>query len=269
MRLTLATWNINSVRLRIGLVAKFLAGHAPDVICLQETKCRDSEFPAAAFRELGYEHLAVNGQKGYHGVAIASKLPFAAIERRGFCDKGDARHIGVVVRPKDGGNVSVHNFYVPAGGDEPDPDLNPKFAHKLAFLDEMADWIRADKVAGRDAIMLGDLNIAPLETDVWNHKALLKVVSHTPIEVDRLGRVFAAGPWVDALRRYVPAEEKLYTWWSYRAPDWARSDKGRRLDHIWLSESLSPRLSGMKVLRESRGWNRPSDHVPVMAHLEF
>jgi exodeoxyribonuclease III len=269
MRLTLATWNINSVRLRIDLVAKFLAGHAPDVICLQETKCRDSEFPASAFRELGYEHLAVNGQKGYHGVAIASKLPFAMIDRRPFCDKGDSRHISVILRPAQGRDVSLHNFYVPAGGDEPDPLVNPKFAHKLAFLDEMAEWIRADKIAHADAIMLGDLNIAPLETDVWNHKALLKVVSHTPIEVEKLGKVFAAGPWVDALRRYVPVEEKLYTWWSYRAPDWAKANKGRRLDHIWLSENLSSHLRGMHVLRESRGWERPSDHVPVMAHLEF
>ncbi|HLH11403.1 MAG TPA: exodeoxyribonuclease III [Methylovirgula sp.] len=269
MRLTLASWNINSVRLRIGLLAKFLASHAPDVICLQETKCRDGEFPASALRKLGYDHIAVNGQKGYHGVAVASKLPFATIEKRGFCDKGDARHISVILRPLKDREIALHNFYVPAGGDEPDPDANPKFAHKLAFLDEMADWIRTDKIAGSDAIMLGDLNIAPLETDVWNHKALLKVVSHTPIEVERLGKVFDAGPWVDALRRYVPLSEKLYTWWSYRAPDWAKSNKGRRLDHIWLSESLSSNLSGMKVLRESRGWERPSDHVPVMAHLDF
>ncbi|MGC2051711.1 MAG: exodeoxyribonuclease III [Methylovirgula sp.] len=269
MRLTLATWNINSVRLRIGLVAKFLAAHAPDVLCLQETKCRDGEFPATAFRKLGYEHLAINGQKGYHGVAIASKLPFTAIERRGFCEKGDARHISVILRPAKGRDVALHNFYVPAGGYEPDPIANPKFAHKLAFLDEMAAWIRRDGIAGADAIMLGDLNIAPLETDVWNHKALLKVVSHTPVEVEKLGKVFAAGPWIDALRRYVPAEERLYTWWSYRAPDWAKANKGRRLDHIWLSESLAPRLTGMKVLRESRGWDRPSDHVPVLAHLEF
>lgn len=269
MRLTLATWNINSVRLRIDLVAKFLAGHAPDVICLQETKCRDSEFPGAAFRELGYEHLAINGQKGYHGVAIASKLPFAAVDRRPFCAKGDARHISVILRPAPDRELTLHNFYVPAGGDEPDPVVNPKFAHKLAFLDEMALWMRSEKLAAADAIMVGDLNVAPLETDVWNHRALLKVVSHTPIEVEKLGNVFTAGPWVDALRRYVPVEQRLYTWWSYRAPDWAKADKGRRLDHIWLSEQLSPHLCGMNVLRESRGWERPSDHVPVIARLEF
>jgi len=267
--LTIATWNINSVRLRIDLVAKFLTGHAPDIVCFQETKCRDSEFPLSAFHRLGYAHVAINGQKGYHGVAIASKLPFVAINRRQFCDKGDARHISVTLRAAKGRDLTLHNFYVPAGGDEPDPTANPKFAHKLAFLDEMAAWIRSDKIAGEDAIIVGDLNIAPLETDVWNHKALLKVVSHTPIEVAKLANVFAAGPWVDALRRYVPIEQKLYTWWSYRAPDWSKVDKGRRLDHIWVSERLSPNLSGMKVLRESRGWDRPSDHVPVLAHLAF
>ncbi|MHB8886622.1 MAG: exodeoxyribonuclease III [Methylovirgula sp.] len=269
MRLTVATWNINSVRLRIELVARFLREHAPDVLCLQETKCRDAEFPAGEFRKLGYEHLAISGQKGYHGVAIASKLPFAMTDKRDFCAVGDARHICVQFHPVQHRPINLHNFYVPAGGDEPDPAINPKFAHKLAFLDELATWIRADKIAAKDAILVGDLNIAPLEEDVWSHKALLKVVSHTPIEIEKLGNVFAAGPWVDALRRYVPKEEKLYTWWSYRAADWAKANKGRRLDHIWVSESLGPHLAGMQVLRDSRGWERPSDHVPVMAHFEL
>jgi exodeoxyribonuclease-3 len=269
MRLTFATWNINSVRLRIDLVARLLREYRPDVLCLQETKCRDSEFPLADFHKLGYAHVAINGQKGYHGVAVASKLPFADIDRREFCAKGDSRHIAVTLAPGGGRSLALHNFYVPAGGDEPDPDINPKFAHKLAFLDEMEHWMIAERIAGKDAIMVGDLNIAPLETDVWSHKALLKVVSHTPIEVERLGRVFEAGPWFDALRHYVPREEKLYTWWSYRAQDWSKSDKGRRLDHVWVSESLKPNLGGMQVLRESRGWERPSDHVPVIVHFDF
>lgn len=269
MRLTVATWNINSVRLRINLVARFLKEHAPDVLCLQETKCRDAEFPLADFHKLGYSHVVINGQKGYHGVAIASKLPLTEVDRRSFCDKGDARHVAVSLTPPAQKPVRIHNFYVPAGGDEPDPLINPKFAHKLAFLDELVDWMRADGVAGTDAIMVGDLNIAPLEADVWSHKALLRVVSHTPIEVEKLGLVLRAGPWVDAMRRYVPPDEKLYTWWSYRARDWAESNRGRRLDHVWVSESLAPRLGGMRVLSESRGWERPSDHVPVLVHLDF
>ncbi len=271
MRFSLATWNINSVRLRIDLVTRLLREAAPDVLCLQETKCRDGEFPFAAFHRLGYPHVAVNGQKGYHGVAVASKLPLVQVTPRAFCGNGDARHIGVVLKPggTEGHEVSLHNFYVPAGGDEPDPAKNPKFAHKLAFLDEMAAWMRADGIAQSPAIIVGDLNIAPLETDVWNHKALLTVVSHTPVEVEKLGAVHAAGPWVDVLRHFVPPEERLYTWWSYRAHDWEKSNRGRRLDHIWVSESLKPHLRAARVLRDSRNWARPSDHVPVIAELQL
>ncbi len=271
VQFTLATWNINSVRLRINLVSRFLEEHAPDVLCLQETKCRDSEFPLAAFHKLGYPHVAINGQKGYHGVAVASKLPFDLIDRRSFCDKGDARHIAVTLSPTQGEGrpLTLHNFYVPAGGDEPDPDINPKFAHKLAFLDEMAEWVTSHQIAKTDAVIAGDLNIAPMEADVWNHKALLRVVSHTPVEVEKLGLVAEAGPWVDAMRHYVAHDEKLYTWWSYRAHDWAKSDRGRRLDHVWVSESLKPSLGGVRVVRESRGWERPSDHVPVIVQFNF
>lgn len=271
MRFTIATWNINSVRLRTGLITRFLKNEAPDVLCLQETKCCDSEFPLGVFHKLGYSHVALNGQKGYHGVAVASKIPLQEISRRSFCGNGDARHICVMLAPSSdaGRRIALHNFYVPAGGDEPDPAENPKFAHKLAFLDEMAAWIASDGIAAPPAILAGDLNIAPFATDVWNHKALLTVVSHTPVEIEKLAAVRAAGPWVDALRHFVPIEERIYTWWSYRAQDWRRSDRGRRLDHIWVSESLKAHLSAARVLRESRGWNPPSDHVPVIAELEF
>ena len=268
MKLSLATWNINSVRLRIGLVERLIEAHAPDVVCLQETKCRDADFPLGAFKQAGYAHIAINGQKGYHGVCIASRLPFAQIERRGFCGKADARHIAVTLMP-NGRPVVVHNFYVPAGGDEPDPAINPKFAHKLGFLDEMAAWMREEGIARRDAILVGDLNVAPLEQDVWSHKALLKVVSHTPVEVEKFTAVQGAGPWVDVLRRYIPADRKCYTWWSYRSPDWAKADKGRRLDHIWVSEGLGDNLAGMTILKDGRGWDRPSDHVPVIAYLDL
>jgi exodeoxyribonuclease-3 len=271
LRLTLATWNINSVRLRLPLVLHFLQQYQPDVLCLQETKCPDGVFPTSDLRKLGYPYIALNGQKGYHGVAIVSRLPFGAEDRRDFCGKGDARHVCVTLASEAGQaqGLAVHNFYVPAGGDEPDPSVNPKFAHKLAFLDEMSDWFSRDKVAGRPSVLVGDLNIAPLETDVWNHKALLSVVSHTPVEIDRLARALAAGPWCDAMRTIVPDTEKLYTWWSYRSPNWALADKGRRLDHVWLSPPLAPALRDIKVVREARGWDRPSDHVPVVVDLEL
>jgi exodeoxyribonuclease-3 len=262
----ITTWNINSVRLRMPLVAQFLKEQAPDILCLQETKCRNAEFPTADFRSLGYEHFAINGQKGYHGVAIVSKHPIQLLEMRDFCEKGDARHISVGLANGDAPLI-VHNFYVPAGGDEPDADSNPKFAHKLDFLDEMAAWIARDRVTDGRVLLVGDLNIAPLEHDVWSHKALLQVVSHTPIEVEKLDAVFRAGPWIDAMRRFVPHDEKLYTWWSYRASDWTKSDRGRRLDHILVSEALSNALENLSVLREARSWTRPSDHVPVTISL--
>jgi exodeoxyribonuclease-3 len=265
---SIATWNINSVRLRIDLVTRYLAEKAPDVLCLQETKCPDANFPHNAFRNAGYAHIAISGQKGYHGVAIVSRIPFAARSVRDFCKKGDARHLRVVLdSPLQ--DMELHNFYVPAGGDEADPAINPKFAHKLAFVDEMAEWATADKAAAGRAILVGDLNIAPLEHDVWSHKALLRVVSHTPLEVEKLSRAQAAGPWVDALRKFVPEQEKLYTWWSYRSPDWANVDKGRRLDHIWVSPELGPTVASMEIMREARGWDRPSDHVPVKVTLSL
>lgn len=269
MTLSIATWNINSVRLRLPLIARFLKERAPDILCLQEIKCADAHFPGAALRELGYEHIALNGQKAYHGVAILSRLPFARVERLSFCGKGDARHIAVTFDAAAGhalAGVTLHNFYVPAGGDIPDAEINPKFAHKLDFLREMAGWSRALRGNGAQ-MMVGDLNIAPLETDVWSHKQLLRVVSHTPAEVEHLDAVRAAGQWVDIVRRIVPPEEKLFTWWSYRAADWAAADRGRRLDHIWTDAALCARIVDSEVLRGARGWDRPSDHAPVIARL--
>jgi exodeoxyribonuclease-3 len=122
---------------------------------------------------------------------------------------------------------------------------------------------------GHHSVVVGDLNVAPLENDVWSHKQLLKIVSHTPAETERLTKAQAAGKWVDVVRHHVPPEQKLYTWWSYRARDWAASDRGRRLDHIWMTPGLTKFSSGIEVVREARGWPRPSDHVPVIASLDF
>ncbi len=266
MRFSITTWNINSVRLRLELVTRFLTEQQPDVLCLQETKCPDGQFPTSEFKALGYKHIAINGQKGYHGVAILSRHAFAEENRREFCAKGDSRHISVTLRGKAAG-LEIHNFYVPAGGDEPDVNVNDKFAHKLAFVDEMAEWFRAEPKAQGRAILVGDLNIAPLEHDVWSHKALLNVVSHTPVEVEKLNRAQAAGDWRDALRKFTPETQKLYTWWSYRSPDWSVADKGRRLDHVWVSPPLIDGVKAMKVFRDVRGWERPSDHAPVKVDL--
>ena len=269
LRLTVTSWNINSIRLRLPLLRQFLGIHRPDVLCLQETKCRDGEFPMRDVRDLGFDHVEINGQKGYHGVAVLSRLPIAGTEKGAFCRNGHARHMAVTLAGDAGAaaGVTIHNFYVPAGGDVPDPATNPKFEHKLHFLDGMMTGparLRAER-----AIVVGDLNIAPFEQDVWSHKALLKVVSHTPVETALFERVRAAGPWIDAMRERIPRSEKLYTWWSYRSPDWAAADKGRRLDHVWLSHDLGPALADIAICREARGWERPSDHVPVSVMLDL
>jgi exodeoxyribonuclease-3 len=270
MRLTVTTWNINSVRLRIDLVAKFIKATRPDVLCLQETKCPDDRFPLKRFARLGYPHVALNGQKGYHGVAVISRLPFESVDARHFCDKQDCRHVAVTFGEHAGLSdpAVLHNVYVPAGGDEPDPSINVKFAHKLAFLDEMRSAPNLRTGSKERAILVGDLNVAPLEHDVWSHKQMLRVVSHTPTECEKLVAVQKAGQWVDIMRTHVPEPEKLYTWWSYRAADWAASNRGRRLDHIWVSPAVADRVSHMTIAREARGWPRPSDHVPVTAVID-
>jgi exodeoxyribonuclease III len=262
--LTLATWNINSVRLRIDSVVRVLKDFKPDILCLQETKCPQGQFPSAPLKEIGYGHIAEFGQKGYHGVAIVSRIPFETSHSKSFCGKNDCRHIAAVFRKPM--PFVLHNFYVPAGGDEPDRSINEKFDHKLNFLDEMEAWSKVDaRHEDMDAVVVGDLNIAPMEHDVWSSKDLKKVVSHTPLERKRMNEVMAAGGWQDVMRRHVPESEKLYTWWSYRAKDWALANRGRRLDHVWATGELAERSTGIKVIKDTRGWVQPSDHVPVMA----
>ena len=266
MPLKIATWNINSVRLRIGLVEQFLKDHKPDILCLQEIKCQNDQFPEKNFRKLGYEFVEVHGQKGYHGVATVSKRPLKNASSTDYCSMGDTRHLATTFEA-GGLECQIHNFYVPAGGDEPDPGKNPKFDHKLRFLDEMLS-LKANATKTPN-ILVGDLNIAPHENDVWSHKQLLKIVSHTPVETDYLDRIRDDGGWTDLVRRKIPYEDKLYSWWSYRARDWNAADKGRRLDHIWSAPELAEKLSDISVLRDARGWEKPSDHVPVIAEFDL
>lgn len=270
MKLKITTWNVNSVRFRIDLVSKFIKAVRPDILCLQETKCPDDAFPLKRFKRLGYEHIALNGQKGYHGVAVLSLHPFENFSKRTFCGLNDTRHLTVTLGEKAGlkDPITIHNLYVPAGGDIPDPQVNPKFAHKLSFLDEMHDCTDVHVNGKERSILLGDLNVAPREHDVWSHKQLLDVVSHTPVECEKLEKARKKGGWVDSMRELVPEPEKLYTWWSYRSPDWKSADKGRRLDHMWLAPMLMDRLENIKIAKEARGWTQPSDHVPVTATLD-
>ncbi|MEN3929571.1 exodeoxyribonuclease III [Microvirga sp. W0021] len=271
MKLSVTTWNINSVRLRSDQVRQFLENERPDILCLQETKCPDDKFPFKELKSFGYPFITNVGQKGYNGVAILSKYPFSSTQVMSMCERMDARHIAITLAPeaKQAAGITIHNFYVPAGGDIPDAVLNPKFAHKLQFLAEMRAWGERNRKLGAPGILVGDLNIAPLEHDVWSHKKLLDVVSHTPLETETLETLRQEAGWVDGMRHLRPEPEKIYSWWSYRSPDWAAADKGRRLDHIWLTEDLAPVLKSMHVTKETRGWERPSDHAPVTAILEL
>lgn len=263
----IVTWNINSLRLRLPLLTPLIAALDPDVICLQETKVPDGLFPAAALAALGYPHAAFRGMKGYNGVAILSRLPIeTAEEAPDWCGKGDCRHVAVRL-DAPGGPVELQNFYVPAGGDIPDRAENPKFGHKLDFIAETRAWFSARKKLAR-TVLVGDLNIAPLEHDVWSHKQLLDVVSHTPPETEGLLAWQATG-FTDALRHFVPPEEKLFTWWSYRNRDWRASNRGRRLDHIWVTPDLAGKLHSQAVLKDARDWTQTSDHVPVCVQLDF
>jgi len=257
----LATWNINSVRLRADLVGQFLTAYSPDVLCLQETKVPDALFPGEVFTGLGYVHQAINGQKGYHGVAILSRLPFRKTAALSFCGKDDTRHVSAVLEA----GLQLHNFYVPAGGDTPDRSVNPKFGQKLDFIGRMTRW--AEKL-DRPTLIVGDFNVAPLDCDVYDHKALLKVVSHTPVEIETLGLFKDAHGWVDLGREFIPAPDRNYTWWSYRA-FWRDKDQGRRLDHMWASPDLAGHAKGHRCVEETRRWEQPSDHVPVVTEFTF
>ncbi len=257
------TWNINSVRLRAPLVVDVMRTLSPDIVCLQETKCPDEHFPSAVFEEEGYVHQHFHGMKSYNGVAILSKIPFIEKKIHHRVGREDCRHIAAKFE-----SFYLHNLYIPAGGDVPDVNVNDKFAHKLDFVDELTSWFKDQHTKDEMVVAVGDFNIAPLEHDVWSHKQLLNVVSHTPIEVEKLEKFYRSLDWHDAVRHFVPEDEKCYTWWSYRNHDWKISNRGRRLDHIWVTQPLKTRLKKHRIHMETRDWEKTSDHVPVMMDVD-
>ena len=268
---TLASWNINSIRIRTKLVQKFVKAHKPDILCLQEIKCTQEQFPADVFHEMGFRHQLIKGQKAYHGVAILSRVKLACAhdhkKELSFGGLPHARHLWCQFETSSG-PIDLYNFYVPAGGDVPDPKENDKFAHKLRFVDDMTRFFKKQKT--QNAVLVGDLNIAPGEQDVWSHKQLLNVVSHTPVETEKLKKLIRAGSWIDIARKFVPEDQKLYSWWSYRAGDnWRQSDRGRRLDHIWTSPNLNSCVQNFMIEKKARSWNQPSDHVPVIIKIKL
>ena len=256
----IVSWNINSVRFRMAIVERFLAEAEPDILCLQETKVIDGDFPHAPFHALGYEHIVLHGQRMHHGVAIVSRVPLVEDDRLDWQANKEARHVGVRLP----GGLRLENVYVPAGGDTPDRALNPKFGQKLDFVERMTRWSEALDVP---TVLVGDFNIAPLPSDVWSHKALLGTVSHTPVEVAALNALKASNSWVDLGRHFFPDPARLHTWWSYRSPDWTVNDRGRRLDHMWATADVAAKAVRHHVFEDCRNWLKPSDHVPIMTEF--
>jgi exodeoxyribonuclease-3 len=268
-KLRIATWNINSIRARIAAVVRFLEEEKPDVLCLQEIKCRDEEFPAKALREAGYVHQQVRGQKGHHGVATVSRLPLTPLPEPGLCSRGEGRCLAAKI---DG--LELHNYYFPSGGPEPDPAINERFAHKLEFWSRLAARAKTEKkrLAAEPVLYVGDFNIAPGEHDVHNHKRLLAHVGHTPRESAAYYRTLKAGGFTDVARALFPEPEPIHTWWSYRVKTWTPQSPGWRLDHFWASPALKEAAlkGGRKAFGihvRTREWKKPSDHVPVTLTL--
>jgi exodeoxyribonuclease-3 len=258
----IASWNINSLRIRGEILARYVAQMQPDVLCLQETKVEDKDFPHDLVRVLGFDHVLFSGEKSYNGVAIVSRLPLQALPVMDVSGSGAKRHLAA----KLPNGWVVHNFYVPAGGDIPDAATNPKFADKLAFMRGLISWSKTlDPTT--PTLLLGDLNIAPHEHDVWSSRQLRDVVSHTAIEREHMLALRDTIGWVDVARHFVPMEEKLYSWWSYRNRDWKASNRGRRLDHLWVTPALKASLTSFTISKETRDWEQTSDHVPVLVEL--
>lgn len=250
--------------MRIQNIKRLVEQENLSIICLQETKVENRNFPYNEFREMGFEFIEICGEKSYNGVAILSKLPFSDVAMNKFA--GDScRHISVKLENQ----IELHNFYIPAGGDIPDANLNQKFANKLLYLEEVTEWFKENRCSENKMILVGDLNIAPLEHDVWSHKQLLKEVSHSLIEIEKLKKWQNSLNWCDIHRNFTSENEKLYSWWSYRNKDWRKSNRGRRLDHIWVSKPLQSKVINAWIAKDSRDWQSPSDHVPVLAEFHL
>lgn len=262
MNLKMITWNINSVRVRLLHLKRVIEKYSPDLICLQETKVNNDQFPKDEIKSIGYNFFYLNGIPSYNGVSIISKINSKKSEIIKWCNQDDGRHIEGLFQ-----GLTIHNFYVPAGGELPDPKINIKFAHKLRFLDELKSWSISRKF--KKTIICGDFNIAPHEDDVWSHKQLINTISHTQIEREKLNSIKNSGDWIDVVREKISSNQNLFTWWSYRSKNFKKNNRGRRLDHIWISKDLNKHIQKVKIIESTREWNKPSDHVPIFLEIKI
>ncbi len=258
----LATWNINGVKARLETALSWLKDSGPDVVCLQEIKTVDEGFPTEAFADLGY-NVATHGQKGFNGVAILSKLPIEDVTR-GLAGDGEdtqARYIEATVAGK-GAALRVAGLYLPNGN----PIGGDKFAYKLAWMQRLEHRARGLLAEETPFALLGDFNVIPEPVDAkrpeaWVHDALFQPESRSAYRtLTHLGLM-------DALRACHP-EPGVYTFWDYQAGSWQKND-GIRIDHILLSPQAADRLGSAGTDQHVRGWEKPSDHVPVWAEIDL
>lgn len=257
----IATWNVNSVKQRLEHLLRVLRELRPDVICLQETKCVDEAFPALEIGELGY-NLATHGQKGFNGVALLSRLPMSDI-RRGLPEgEGDdqARYIEGLVTAPSGKVVRVASIYLPNGN----PVGTDKFAYKLAWMDRLAAHAARLLQFEEPLVLAGDYNIIPDERDAYDPAAWTDDALFRPESRAAFRRLLSLG-LTEAVRA-CDDRAGLYTFWDYQAGAWQRN-KGIRIDHLVLSPEAADRLVSTEIHKATRGWDKPSDHVPVSARL--
>jgi exodeoxyribonuclease-3 len=256
----IATWNVNSIRIRVEAAVQWLNEAQPDVVCLQELKCTDDQFPKEPFEALGY-NCAVHGQKTYNGVAILSKRPIEdATPRLPGGDTDDhARYIEAVI-PGERGTIRIASIYAPNGN----PIGTDKFTYKLGWLERLK--IRAKELLALEepVAMMGDYNVIPMPDDVYDPKTWLKDALFQPESRAALRRVENLG-FTDAIRA-CHHEPHLYTFWDYQAGAWQK-DHGIRIDHIMLSPQAADQLKGSGIDKQVRGREKPSDHVPVWCEV--
>ena len=262
----IATWNVNSLTARHQHVLDWLAGQpegAPvDVLCLQELKMTDDKFPHEALAAAGYPHCAVFGQKTYNGVALVSRHPLTDVARNieGFADE-QSRVIAATVTAPGAEPVRVINGYF-VNGQEPGSD---KFAYKMAWLDGLRAYVAAEMARHPRLVLLGDFNIAPEDRDSFDPVGLRETIHHTTEERQHFQALLALG-LTDAYRMF-EQPDKSFSWWDYRMLGFQKN-RGLRIDHILVSETLRAQVQACTVDRAPRKWEKPSDHAPVIVDLK-
>ncbi|MCZ6531875.1 MAG: exodeoxyribonuclease III [SAR324 cluster bacterium] len=255
---SVVTWNVNSLRARMEHVLRWMGDHRPHVLCLQETKVSDEQFPAEPLQELGYE-VAYYGQKSYNGVAIASLSPIEDVLMGFQGDGGEEqkRLIAATIR-----GVRVVNSYVPQGSSLD----SPKFPYKLEFLAQLAEYFQSRHDPREPLVWVGDINVAPAPADVFDAQEMDGQVCYHPAEREALEKIRAWG-FDDQFRKFEQGDGH-FSWWDYRAAAFRRN-RGLRIDLVWATAPLSERAVSCWMDREERSRERASDHIPVMADYDW